>query len=122
VWTVLIRGVDRKRRATDPAFFPQLPEIQFTNLPMMGNALRSAGLQAERTQSWPQKGLVLLCGPERYYSRHWIAVCGDFLYEVSLDTWLPSSVWRRDFLPELANQFSCLALPVVAQFRRSPNP
>jgi hypothetical protein len=90
-------------------YFPTLPDVQFTNLPMMARALRTAGVGWKRISEWPRQGLVLLCGPERYHSRHWIAVHDDFLYEVSLDTWLPEAVWRRDFLPALALEFDSSA-------------
>lgn len=83
-------------------FFPSFPERQFTNLPMMTRALDAAGLAWERVADWPKQGMALICGPEKYHSRHWIAVVGEFVYEVSLDTWLPRSVWERDFVPELA--------------------
>src|SRR6478735_9286013 len=80
--------------------FPTFPEKQFTNLPMMVQAIRSLGLQGRRTMKWPKHGLALVSGPERYHSRHWLAVHHDFVYEVSLETWLPLLVWERDFLPE----------------------
>lgn len=82
--------------------FPTFPEKQFTNLPMMAQAIRLLGLGFRRTAEWPLHGLALVCGPERYHSRHWIAVHQDFVYEVSLETWLPRIVWERDFLPQLA--------------------
>lgn len=84
------------------SFFPSFPERRFTNLPMMTRAIVSAGFACERVEDWPDQGLALICGPEKYHSRHWIAVAGEFIYEVSLDTWLPRFVWERDFLPELA--------------------
>jgi hypothetical protein len=87
--------------------FPTFPEKQFTNLPMMVQAIRSLGLQGRRTMEWPKHGLVLVSGPERYHSRHWLAVHHDFVYEVSLETWLPLLVWERDFLPELAIAHDC---------------
>lgn len=82
--------------------FPTFPEKQFTNLTMMAQAIRSLGLQGRRTIEWPTNGLALISGPERYHSRHWLAVHQDFVYEVSLETWLPRLLWERDFLPELA--------------------
>lgn len=82
--------------------FPSFPVKQFTNLPMMVQAIKIMGLDGHRTAEWPQHGLALVCGPEKYHSRHWVAVHKDFVYEVSLDTWLPRIVWERDFIPELA--------------------
>ncbi len=82
--------------------FPTFPEKQFTNLPMMVQAIRSLGLEGRRTMAWPKHGLALVSGPVRYHSRHWLAVHQNFVYEVSLETWLPRLVWERDFLPELA--------------------
>lgn len=82
--------------------FPTFPDRQFTNLPMMINALNSVGASWEKKPEWPSQGLALICGREKYHSRHWLAVYGEFVYEVSLDTWLPRKVWERDFLPELA--------------------
>lgn len=85
-------------------FFPSFPEKAFTNLSMMTRALKQAGFVWERVDDWPTNGVALICGDVRYYSRHWVAVSGIFVYEVSLDTWLPRQVWERDFLPELARQ------------------
>lgn len=93
--------------------FPTFPETQFTNMPMMTRAIQSLGLSCSRTADWPQKGVALLCGPTDYHSRHWIAVQDNFVYEVSLDTWLPRIVWERDFLPELARHHNS----TVSQWR-----
>lgn len=90
-------------------YFPSFPERKYTNLPMMTDALASAGVYWERVREWPKQGLVLISGPRRYHSRHWIAVAGEFVYEVSLDTWLPRKLWERDFLPELAECYQSRA-------------
>lgn len=84
--------------------FPDLPESTFTNLPRMTKALRLLGIPFQKSPAWPSNGLVLVSGPERYHSRHWVAVHQDFLYEVNLDMWLPKALWEREFLPELAWQ------------------
>lgn len=85
-------------------YFPSFPERQYTNLPMMTKALASAGIRWEKVNQWPNQGLVLISGPEKYHSRHWVATTGEFVYEVSLDTWLPKKLWERDYLPELAKR------------------
>lgn len=82
--------------------FPHFPEKQFTNVPAMERALRGLGLFWEKKRSSPKRGLLLVTGPQKYYSRHWIAVEGDFVYEVGLDMWVPFFLWKRDFRPVLA--------------------
>ena len=87
------------------SFFPQFPEQTFTNLPAMKRALRMVGACWERRATLPHRGLVLMCGPQRYYSRHWLAVQNGFVYEASLEMWLPVFLWTRDFLPLMAADF-----------------
>ena len=89
--------------------FPELHHKTFTNLPSMAHALRAAGISWSRCNDLPRAGLALMCGPQKYYSRHWIAVREQFVYEVCLDMWLPILVWRRDFLPVLAAEFDSLS-------------
>jgi len=85
--------------------FPSFPNKDFTNLRTMSQALRAAGVQWSRGRGMPSNGLALMSGRQRYYSRHWIAVAGPFVYEVLLQMWLPLFLWRRDFLPVLAADF-----------------
>jgi hypothetical protein len=82
--------------------FPQFPEKQHTNLPSMKSALRAQGFRFHCTDGFPSFGLTLISGPERYYSRHWIAVRQGCVYDVNLDMWMPTVLWCRDVLPAIA--------------------
>jgi hypothetical protein len=82
--------------------FPQFPERSFTNLVSMKSAFRRYGLSWERSTKMPTVGIVLISGPRRYYSRHWIAVKSNCVYEVGLQLWVPRRIWERDYLSALA--------------------
>lgn len=84
------------------ALFPQFPEKQYTNLPSMKSAVRAQGFRFQCTNGFPSFGLTLISGPERYYSRHWIAVRQGCVYDVNLDMWMPTVLWCRDVLPAIA--------------------
>jgi len=82
--------------------FPQFPQRDFTNLVSMKSALRRYGISWERRTIIPIVGMVLISGPRRYYSRHWIAVKSNCVYEVGLQLWVPRKIWERDYLSALA--------------------
>jgi hypothetical protein len=82
--------------------FPQFPEKQHTNIPSMKSALKRHGFRFEGTENFPSIGLTLISGPEKYYSRHWLAVRQGCVYDVNFEMWMPTVLWCRDVLPAIA--------------------
>lgn len=48
--------------------------------------------------SWMQPGVPMGARNQR---THWVAICGDAIYDLNADSWLPYAVWETQILPEL---------------------
>jgi hypothetical protein len=47
---------------------------------------------------WMRTGLPIGARNQR---THWVAECGDAVYDLNADSWLPRVVWKTQVLPEL---------------------
>jgi hypothetical protein len=99
--------------ATDlPLFFPQSPERAWTNRSQMEQAIAEFGWSFIKvTSGWPKLGLCFIhwCGPwtDRGYAHsvlqrtHWIAVIGDYVFDVNWRGWLPKENWEDVVVPDV---------------------
>ena len=46
---------------------------------------------------------------------HWIATCGDAIYDLNADSWLPAEVWRGQVLPDIIAQWKAQPIPAVRE-------
>jgi hypothetical protein len=93
-------------------YFPELETRPWINRRSMERALRAAGRNFQRCDSdWPNYGLCLVhfVGPwtERAFpmavlaQTHWVAVHGDYVYDVNWNGWLPKDNWEEIVVEEL---------------------
>ena len=92
-------------------FFPYFHSRNWTTLGDMRNALQIAQTRfVDSGNILPQYGLALLQlrvneGPlHGLYSlrqTHWVAVCGEYFYDVNWSGWLPVPIWRELVLTRL---------------------
>lgn len=95
-----------------PAYFPGFPGRAWTNRLQMERAIEGFGWNfAKATNTWPKVGFCFIhwCGPwtDRGYAHgvlertHWVAVIGDYVFDVNWRAWLPKENWEDVVVPEL---------------------
>jgi hypothetical protein len=93
-------------------FFPNIADRAWTTRTDMQRALREGGHQYDRRADvWPSHGLCMVqfTGPwtERGFAQaalqhtHWIAVLGEYVFDINWDGWLPRECWEDVVLAEL---------------------
>jgi hypothetical protein len=108
-------------------FFPLLDNHAWTNQRQMEAALKSFGWRYTRVaDAWPELGLCLVHwkGPwtERRYPAailprtHWVAVVGDYVFDVNWRGWLPRENWEEVVVPDLLRRHAgaCAWEPLTA--------
>lgn len=94
------------------AYFPELECAPWINRTRMERALDCFGWQFTKVENaWPRLGLCFIhwCGPwtDRGYAHgilqrtHWVAVIGDYVFDVNWRGWLPRENWEDAVIPEL---------------------
>ena len=90
-------------------FFPHFPERPFTSVVHMREALAKCRLQTAEGRELPAYGLALLQFEGAWSStaakplwlaryRHWVAVCGQAVYDVNFHCWVDRARWELDVL------------------------
>jgi hypothetical protein len=93
-------------------FFPEIADRSWINRTEMERALQGFGWEFMKIASrWPNLGLCFIhwCGPwtDRGYAHgvlqrtHWVAVVGDYVFDVNWRGWLPKENWEDVVVPEL---------------------
>ncbi|HEX4086924.1 MAG TPA: hypothetical protein VHY22_18560, partial [Chthoniobacteraceae bacterium] len=93
-------------------YFPSASVRPWTNRTDMERALFEAGFDYSRKpDDWPTAGLCLIqfTGPwtERGFEQaalkytHWVAVLGEYVFDVNWSGWLPRENWEEIVLEEL---------------------
>lgn len=93
-------------------YFPEIRERPWINRRDMEYALRERGCTfAKLDAGWPTIGFCLIHwhGPwtTRGYAHailkrsHWVAVAGDYVFDVNWHGWLPKENWEDVVIPEL---------------------
>jgi hypothetical protein len=93
-------------------FFPHVRERPWTNRTQMERALFEAGFDHEcKHMKWPTTGLCLIqiTGPwtERRFEQaalkhtHWVAVLGEYVFDINWGGWLPRKNWEEIVMDEL---------------------
>lgn len=99
-------------------YFPEMRERPWVNRRDMEYALRERGCKyAKLDAGWPTIGFCLIHwrGPwtTRGYAHsilkrsHWVAVAGDYVFDINWRGWLPKENWEDVVIPELL--FNCAA-------------
>jgi hypothetical protein len=94
------------------SYFPDSTNVAWTNRTMMRRALTSIGFDfVHLSGEWPRVGMCLVhfTGPwtRRAYpaallrQTHWVAVCGDYVFDVNWNGWLPRSNWEEVVIEKL---------------------
>jgi hypothetical protein len=95
--------------------FPEVRQQPWINRVMMERALRAVGYDYVRaSNTWPLFGLCLLhfTGPwtQRGYpaailqNTHWVAVFGEYVFDINWNGWLPRSNWEEVIIENLLAQ------------------
>jgi hypothetical protein len=93
-------------------FFPKIADRPWINRTEMERALLGFGWEFMKVASgWPSLGLCFIhwSGPwtDRGYAHgvlqrtHWVAVVGDYVFDVNWRGWLPKENWEDVVVPEL---------------------
>lgn len=62
--------------------------------------------------SWMRPGVPIGARNQR---THWIATCGDAIYDLNADSWLPAEVWRGQVLPDIIARWKAQPIPAVRE-------
>jgi hypothetical protein len=99
------------------AYFPELERRPWINRKEMECALQGFGWNFVKTDSsWPNLGLCFIhwCGPwtDRGYAHsilqrtHWVAVIGEYVFDINWRGWLPKENWEDVVVPDLLQNHS----------------
>jgi hypothetical protein len=96
-------------------YFPASGQRAWTNRIAMRRALRAIGFDfVHKTGAWPRVGICLVhfTGPwtRRGYpaavlqNTHWVAVFGDYVFDINWNGWLPRRNWEEVVIEQLLAQ------------------
>lgn len=63
--------------------------------------------------TWMRPGVPIGARNQR---THWVATCGDAVYDLNADSWLPAEVWRGQVLPDILEGWKASGIEVRKTF------